>query len=105
MASDRIILKVWDEDNVTDEMVGSMYFSIKQIVRDAGKDGILVWKNLYGSPQGCSGENTVRMNDNPEFASTWKGRMLMHLSCEDSKNPEMKDKVPLDNDFKAQCQK
>jgi hypothetical protein len=29
------------------------------------------------------------MNDNPEFASTWKGRVLMHISCETSLQPEM----------------
>ena len=90
MASDRIILKVFDEDKVKDEIVGSMYFSLKKIINESGPNGILVWKNLYGSPLGCSGENTSRMNDNPEYGSTWKGRTLMHISAYDVKNPEMK---------------
>jgi hypothetical protein len=30
------------------------------------------------------------MNEEPENASTWKGRILMHLSSEDTKNPEQK---------------
>jgi hypothetical protein len=30
------------------------------------------------------------MNNNPEFASTWKGRILVHYSAEDTKDPEMK---------------
>lgn len=95
MASDRLVLKVFDEDQVNDEIVGSMYFSLKKIVRDSAGAGILLWRNLYGSPLGCSGDNTQQMNDNPEFASTWKGRMLMHISSFDIKNPEMKV-TPLD---------
>jgi hypothetical protein len=39
------------------------------------------------------------MNDFPELASTWKGRILMHISSEDTKNPEMK-KCPLSTEFK-----
>ena len=85
MASDRLVLKLWDEDNVTDEIVGSMYFSLKKIVQEYGPDGVLIWTNLYGSPLGVSGGNTDRMNENPELASTWKGRTLMHISCVDIK--------------------
>ena len=54
-----------------------------------------MWKNLYGSPLGVSGENTNKMNDNPELASTWKGRTLIHISSTNVKNPEIKV-VPLD---------
>jgi hypothetical protein len=81
-------LKVYDKDNVKDEIVGSMFFSLKQLISDSGPDGYLKWYNLYGSPLGCSGENTDKMNHFPEFASTWKGRTLMHISCTDTKNPE-----------------
>lgn len=85
MASDRLVLKLWDEDNVTDEIVGSMFFSLKKIVNECGGNGTLTWTNLYGSPLGVSGKNTDRMNENPELASTWKGRLLMHISCVDIK--------------------
>ena len=44
------------------------------------------------------------MNEFPESASTWKGRILMHVEAFDTKNPEMKV-IPLDQDFKIQCQK
>lgn len=98
-----MVLKLYDEDKVSDEIVGSMYFSIKEIVNTCKDDGILVWKNLYGSPLGCSGANTKLMNDNPDVASTWKGRTLMHISCFDVKNPELKVS-PLDPEFKTNCQ-
>ena len=39
------------------------------------------------------------MNKEPENASSWKGRILMHISSEDTKNPEMKV-TDLDVDFK-----
>ena len=36
MATDRLVLKVYDEDKVSDEIVGSMFFSVKKIVNDIG---------------------------------------------------------------------
>jgi hypothetical protein len=75
------VLKVYDKDKINDEIVGSFYFSLKNIITTHSKDGLLVWRNLYGSPLGCSGDNTDRMNDYPELASTWKGRILMHISA------------------------
>ena len=91
LATDRLVLKVYDKDSVKDEIVGSMFFSLKQLINNAStEEGFLKWYNLFGSPLGCSGDNTDKMNNYPEFASTWKGRILMHISCVDVKNPEMK---------------
>jgi len=84
------VLKVYDEDKISNEIVGSMFFSLKKLVNDAGNNGLLKWYNLYGGPLGCSGDNTDKMNNYPEFASTWKGRMLVQVLCEDVKNPELK---------------
>lgn len=36
MATDRLVLKVYDEDKLADEIVGSMYFSVKKIVETMG---------------------------------------------------------------------
>lgn len=58
MASDRIVLKIFDEDKVTDEAVGAMYFSLKNIINKMGEEGSLLWRNLYGSPLGVMGEIT-----------------------------------------------
>ncbi len=99
LASDRLVLKVFDKDTVKDEIVGSMFFSLKNMINEAGDRGSLKWFNLYGSPIGCRGENTKKMNMYPEFASTWKGRILIHTSCIDTKNPEMKVSR-LDEEFK-----
>lgn len=92
-------MQVYDKDTVKDELVGSMFFSLKNMISEAGDRGSLKWLNLYGSPLGCSGDNTKKMNQFPEFASTWKGRVLIHTSCEETKNPEMKV-CKLDEDFK-----
>jgi hypothetical protein len=104
LASDRLVLKVYDEDKVNDEIVGSMNFSLKKMITESGPEGQLLWHNLYGSPLGCSGENTNRMNEYPEVASTWKGRILMHIESFDTKNPEMKVAV-LDPEFKTKVMK
>lgn len=83
-------MKLYDKDTFKNELVGSMYFSLKKLIRDAGDKGFMKWFNVYGSPQDCDGENSKKMNLYPEVASTWKGRTLIHVSCEDTKNPEMK---------------
>lgn len=74
-------MKIYDYDKgKNDEIVGSMNYSLKELITSsqaAGEDGRIQWYNIFGSPLGCSGENTDRMNDYPELASTWKGRILM----------------------------
>jgi hypothetical protein len=37
------------------------------------------------------------MKENPEFASTWKGRILMHIETSDEKFPQ-KGVFPLDEE-------
>lgn len=56
------------------------------------------WINLYGAPVGRSGSNTNKMNENPENASTWKGRILVEYWCEDYKYPTF-EKKPIPADF------
>jgi hypothetical protein len=73
--SSRIVMKLYDEDKISDEIVGSFIFNIKDCI--GNRNGLFFWKNIYGSPLGCSGENTNLMNANPEMASNWKGRILM----------------------------
>lgn len=47
-----------------------------------------MWHNLYGCPVKVGGDASDMMNENPEIASTWKGRILLHIDCEDSQHPE-----------------
>jgi len=91
VASDRLTFQLYDYDAAgSNELVASTIFSIKRQVKEAGDTGLFQWVNLYGAPKDRSGANTDLMNEKPEYASTWKGRMLMHFSCEDVKEPEMK---------------
>jgi Ca2+-dependent lipid-binding protein len=39
LASDRLVLKVYDEDKVNDEIVGSMNFSLKKMITESGPEG------------------------------------------------------------------
>jgi hypothetical protein len=52
-----------------------MIFSIKDILKC--ETPTFNWINIYGAPVGYSGDNTTKMNNNPEYASTWKGRVLV----------------------------
>jgi hypothetical protein len=71
-------LKIYDKDNVMDEIVGSLFFSLSDLcVRAAVEGGLLSWYNLYGSPVNVTGKNATLMDHNPEMGSTWKGRILM----------------------------
>jgi nitrous oxide reductase len=86
--SGRLIMKLFDEDKINDEIVGSIIFNLKDVIGD--KNGKFFWKNIYGSPLDVSGENTNLMNNNPEMASTWKGRVLMQVTAEKTDKPEIK---------------
>ena len=47
------MLQMLDDDGVKSEVVGSMYFSIKELLQKGAKDdskGCFFWKNLYGAP-------------------------------------------------------
>lgn len=78
LASDRLLLQIFDEDSVSDEIVGSMYFSLKKLIADGSvPGGVFDWYNIYGAPTGHSGKTCDLMNDQPEVASAWKGRILM----------------------------
>lgn len=73
-----MVLKLFDYDSAGyDELVGSMIFSIKDIV-NIGEEGEFNWINIYGAPVDVSGDWSKKMNNNPEYASTWKGRVLVH---------------------------
>lgn len=83
--SGRIVMKLYDEDKMNDEIVGSLLFNLKECI--GAKNGTFFWKNIYGSPLGCSGNNTDLMNSNPDVASTWKGRILMQVTAEKTDKP------------------
>lgn len=86
------MFKIYDEDTVSDELVGSIHLELKDIVPDAnGNKGKMCdmydWKNIYGAPLSCSGSVTDKMNNNPEIASLWKGRILVQCTVEETEKP------------------
>jgi hypothetical protein len=86
--SSRIVMKLYDEDKIADEIVGSMLFNLKEVM--GKKNGLFFWKNIYGSPLGRMGDNVKTMNNNPEVASTWKGRILMQCEAVKTDKPALK---------------
>jgi len=59
----RLSFKVWDEDTISDDVVGAFELNSKDII--GNKNGLFFWKNIYGAPLGYSGKNVDRMNENP----------------------------------------
>ena len=80
-----------------------MFFSLKDLVaKGEQRGGYFYWQNLYGAPKEpkqYKGSNVDLMNDQPELASAWLGRCLMHIECEASKHPERKS-VELEESIK-----
>ena len=93
--SSRIVMKLFDEDKISDEIVGSLLFNLKEIL--GKKNGKYFWKNVYGAPLGRMGDNVKEMNHNPEAGSTWKGRILMQVEAFKTDKPELK-KAELNKD-------
>jgi hypothetical protein len=89
VASDRLVFGLYDYDKTgANDLVGSMKFSIKEILACNGPT--FNWINLYGAPNDYSGANADKMNNHPEYASAWKGRILVQYYAEETKNPLMK---------------
>ena len=82
------MFKVFDEDTISDEIVGSIVLQAKNII--GPKNGVYMWKNVYGAPADCSGANAKNMNENPELGSLWKGRILMQVLAEKTEKPVLK---------------
>ena len=98
----RLVFKIYDDDLTGDELVGAINYDLKDIIPDAnGKPGLLNnkydWKNIYGAPVGHSGKMCDKMNNNPEVASLWKGRILVQCVAEETEKPLLK-LLDLDND-------
>jgi len=92
MIGGRIVFKIYDEDTISDELIGSIHLELKDIIPDANGNpgrfnGGFDWKNIYGSPLGTSGHMTDAMNENPEISSLWKGRILIQCMCEETEKP------------------
>jgi hypothetical protein len=96
----RIKMELYDEDRVNDEIVGSMLFNAKEITTYL--NGKFIWKNIYGAPLDCSGENTNLMNHNPDMASTWKGRILMQVVADKVEKPEI-NCLDLEEEIKSEA--
>jgi Ca2+-dependent lipid-binding protein len=76
------------EDLGYDELAGSCVLKTKEILARVDDDDAYVWKNIYGSPLGQSNSKyKKKMNNDPEYATNWKGRILMHVSAELTDKP------------------
>jgi hypothetical protein len=106
--NNKLTLQVYDQDNMYDELAATTDLNIKGMLKyDKDNPNLKVktqckWINLYGAPVGRSGTNTNRMNEHPESASTWKGRILVEYWCEDYKYPTF-EKKPIPPDFDRYC--
>lgn len=64
---------------------------------------------MYGAPPNRSGSNADNMNNNPESASQWKGRVLVEFFSEDHKYPVFEQRMVApdfdDYQFKLHCEK
>jgi len=75
--------------------MGSIHFDLKECM--GSKNRQFFWKNIYGAPKGVSGKMCDMMNQNPEMASLFKGRILMQVVAEKVEKPKMKvDKISPD---------
>lgn len=72
-----------------DDTVGSICLSLKDIAKNCAKEGgKVMWLNIYGAPENVSNSTVQQeMNNNPELASVWKGRILVRIEMRDERQP------------------
>lgn len=84
-----INLRLMDEDNMNDEMAGSISIQTKELIENEWMHNQFTWKSFYGSPLNQSGSDAkTEMNRNPDMASTWKGRVLVQTVVEECEKPK-----------------
>lgn len=73
-----ISLKVMDHDDIgADETCGTISLPTKWLLECKNT---FKWFNVYGSPLGQSSSSArTKMNNNPDFATTFKGRILLQV--------------------------
>lgn len=81
----KLKFKVFDEDTLSDELIGSFELNAKDILGD--RNGDFFWENIYGAPKGTSGHAADDMNETPAHASFWKGRILMQVEAVKTDKP------------------
>jgi len=84
----RIVFKIYDDNILSDEIVGSIILDLKDIMDEDHKNGFHFWKNIYGAPLKVSGSNADAMNENPELGSRFKGRILMQTIAKKVEKPK-----------------
>lgn len=87
---------------MVDELVANLRLSIKEIISKVGNDPNkrrhhLQWYNLYGSNPSESNSFSKEQNEDIEKATTFKGRVLIEVSCINMDNPMLaiNDIVPI----------
>lgn len=83
--SDTIKLSIWDKPKTN---LGTFNLNIKDIQDE--KYAQRNWINLYGAPVNNEREVTKLMNLNPDFASMWKGRVLIQVEHKETDKPHLK---------------
>jgi hypothetical protein len=80
LMSSRIVMSVFDSDTTSDDIIGSMSFELNKILDRCDTDDCKwKWKDIYGAAPDVGGKHTDLMNSFPEYASHWRGRILMQV--------------------------
>ena len=86
-----MLLEIFDYNTISDTQIGSLVLSIKKLMamfKESETTSLYMWENIYGAPPDTDGDVAEKMNDNPEMASHWRGRMLLEITCEECDKPK-----------------
>jgi hypothetical protein len=92
MAFDKVELQIMDKETFgADTNIGSIIFELKNIEKEFGKipGGKFQWRRIYGAPIDSKNATAKKkMNEDPDTASAWHGRVLVHWQTYEEKYPE-----------------
>ena len=88
-----MLLEIFDHEKIGyDNQIGSLLFSVKKLVKKVHSvpgDSFFEWYSVYGAPPDSDNDKVAdQMNDNPEMASHWRGRMLVQVFCAEDDKPK-----------------
>lgn len=77
---EKVEIEIWDQDNITDELVGSFDINIASILKQENNNFIhhLKWINLFGADAEAGQSGKAKdMNMDANIATHFKGRLLV----------------------------
>lgn len=88
--NDRLTVEVWDENEFSKNLIGTIQFSIADITSRTKEGGYFVWEDIFGADPEYFSDEAMEMNKHPQTGSHYKGTVLFYIELAECEKPVKK---------------